>query len=166
MSHLRRVVRGAALGAFALAATAAPSWARNELSLGYRPEAVWSPAVRFVRVDENLKIIEKDAEAGYLIFELRQDKKVFRGSLEIIAASKDYGVRLIVDISDRPSYVELALLGRLERKLLAELGPAPSPPKKPERAPQPPAEPPATVKEAPTQPIPEPAPPPSPRDGK
>lgn len=106
------------------------AWARSEKLMGYAPAAVWSPLVRFVRVDENMKILEKDAEAGFVIFELTQDKKVFRGSLEIIPASKDYGVRVVLDVSDRPSYVEVAMLERLERKLLAELGPAPSPPKK------------------------------------
>ncbi|MEZ4359765.1 MAG: hypothetical protein R3B48_06260 [Kofleriaceae bacterium] len=131
--------------------------ARNEKALGYAPDAVWSPVVRFVRVDENLKILEKDAEAGYVLFELRQDKKTFRGSVEIIA-SKDHGVRLVIDIQDRPSYVELAMLARLERKLTTELGPAPSPPKKPGReSPPAPADKPKEpgVQEAPTQPIPE-----------
>lgn len=143
------------------------AWARSEKLLGYAPASVWSPLVRFVRVDENLKIVDKDPEAGYVIFELVQDKKVFRGSVEVIPASKDYGVRVILDVSDRPSYVELAMLERLERKLLAELGPAPSPPKKLEgKKPAEPAEKDRAesdkdkregggVKEAPLQPIPE-----------
>jgi hypothetical protein len=141
----------------ALLLTSSPGWARSEKLLGYAPEAVWSPLVRFVRVDENLKILDKDAEAGYIVFELRQDKKVFRGSVEVIAASKDHGVRLILDITDRPSYVEVAMLERIERKLLAELGPAPSPPRRPERKPDrplPPQDP--GPGEAPTQPLPEP----------
>jgi hypothetical protein len=158
--------------AFAAFFAAGPSaaWARNEKLLGYSPSSVWSPLVRFVRVDENLKIVDKDAEAGYLIFELRQDKKVFRGTLEVIAASKDYGARVIIDIADRPSYVELAMLERLERKLIAELGPAPSPPKPPERKPDRPSDRPndktndkpndkpndPTQGQIPTQPLPEP----------
>ena len=110
----------------------APAWARSEKSMGYSPQSVWSPVVRFVRVDENLTILERDAEAGYILFELREEKKVFRGSVEIIAASPDHGVRVILDIRDRPSYMEIAMLERLERKLIAELGPAPSPPRKPD----------------------------------
>jgi hypothetical protein len=127
-----RLLLAAGVGVGATLAWAAPAAARSEKLLGYSPASVWSPLVRFLRVDENLKIVDKDVEAGYLIFELTQDKKVFRGSAELIPASKDYGARVILDVSDRPSYVELAMLERLERKLLAELGPAPSPPKKPE----------------------------------
>lgn len=153
----------------AVTARPTPAWARSEKLLGYSPQAVWNPAVRFVRVDENLTITDRDAEAGYILFELREEKKVFRGSLEVIPASPDHGARVILDIRDRPSYMEVAMLERLERKLLAELGPAPSPPKKPDAregkkdggkdggkdgkkdAPGRPSE----LPEAPTQPIPE-----------
>jgi hypothetical protein len=148
----------------ALVLTPTLAWARNEKLLGYSPEAVWNPLVRFVRVDENMKIIDKDAEAGYLIFELRQDKKVFRGTVEVIAASKEYGARVILDITDRPSYVELAMLERLERKLIAELGPAPSAPRRPEPKPARPDKPDPSDPgpgAAPMRPIPEPAPPPN-----
>jgi hypothetical protein len=154
--------------AFALGSlAAAPAEARSEKQLGYSPSAVWGPLVRFVRVDENLKIVDRDQEAGYLIFELVQDKKTFRGSVEIIAATKDHGVRLILDVADRPSYVEVAMLERLERKLYSELGPAPSPPppkKKPKSDGKAEAKPgdkdddkdkPPAVQEAPTVPIPE-----------
>lgn len=113
--------------------------ARSEKTLGYSPKDVWSPTVRFVRVDENLTILERDAELGYILFELREDKKVFRGSVEIIAASADHGARVIVDLRERPSYMEVAMLERLERKLIAELGPAPAPPKKKEKEPARPA---------------------------
>ncbi len=126
-------IRCLALAAVALMVPAVAQ-ARSEKAMGYAPKDVWSPTVRFVRVDESLKILERDAELGYILFELREDKKVFRGSVEIIAASADHGVRVIVDLRDRPSYMEVAMLERLERKLLAELGPAPSPPKK-EKAP-------------------------------
>ncbi len=124
-----RTLATALLGTLLLISSA-PAWARSEKSLGYSPQAVWSPLVRFVRVDENLTIVERDPETGYVLFELREEKKVFRGSFEVIATSPDHGARVILDIRDRPSYVELAMLERLERKLIAELGPAPSPPKR------------------------------------
>ncbi len=132
MIRVRSLLLVLVLAAASSMLAAAPAWARSEKQMGYSPGAVWSPLVRFLRVDENVKIVDKDAEAGYLIFELTQDKKVFRGSVEIIPASKEHGVRVILDVADRPSYVELAMLERLERKLYAELGAAPSPPKKPE----------------------------------
>lgn len=162
---LRRRASLCAAGlAFALGSLAAvPAEAKSEKLLGYSPSSVWGPLVRFVRVDENLKILDRDQEAGYLIFELVQDKKTFRGSVEIVAATKDHGVRLIIDVVDRPSYVEVAMLERLERKLYSELGPAPSPPpapKKPKTDGKTEAKPgdkdkPPTVQEAPLVPIPE-----------
>ena len=119
--------------------------ARSEKTLAYPREPAWQAAVRFIRIDAGLKLIEKDAEAGYLLFELREDKKTFRGSLELIEVVKDGRklVRFVVTIEDRPAWVEIELLTRLERKLRAELGtpsPAPSqpPPKKPEETPAPP----------------------------
>jgi hypothetical protein len=108
--------------------------ARAEKTLAYEREQVWSTAVRFIRVDERLKIVEKDAEAGYVLFELHEDKKTFRGSLEIATILRDgrQYTRFVVTVEDRPSYQETGMLERLERKLRIELGsPAPAPSPKP-----------------------------------
>ena len=108
--------------------------ARSEKTLAYVRDQAWPAAVRFLRVDEHLKIVEKDADAGYVLFELHEDKKTFRGSLEVITVVKDgrSQVRFVVTIEDRPSYLEVTMLERLEHKLRAELGsPAPAPTKKP-----------------------------------
>ena len=116
--------------------------ARSEKTLAYQRDPAWQAAVRFLRVDAKLKVIEKDADAGYVIFEFTEEKKTFRGSLEVIDIVKDNRklTRFVVTIEDRPSWVETELLRKLERKLRAELGtpaPAPSapPPKKDEPAP-------------------------------
>ena len=119
--------------------------ARSEKTLAYQRDQAWPAAVRFIRVDAKLKVIEKDADAGYVIFEYREDNKTFRGSLEVIDIVKDGRklVRFVVQIEDRPAWVEVELLTKLERKLRAELGtpaPAPSPkepPKKEEPKPDP-----------------------------
>jgi hypothetical protein len=108
--------------------------ARSEKTLAYQREQAWPAAVRFLRIEAKLKIIEKDAEAGFVIFEYREDNKTFRGSLEVIDVVKDGRklVRFVVTIEDRPSWVEIEMLTRLERKLRAELGnPAPAPSKEP-----------------------------------
>lgn len=113
--------------------------ARAEKTLAYERDAVWSTVVRFVRVDERLKITEKDAEAGYVLFELREENKTFRGSLEIATILKDGRsyTRFVVTVESRPDYVETGMLNRLEHKLRVELGtpaPAPTPkPKEPEK---------------------------------
>jgi hypothetical protein len=113
--------------------------ARSEKSLAYPRDQAWPAAVRFIRVDERLKVIEKDADAGYLLFEMKDDGKVYRGSLEVIDTVKDgrHVVRFVMTLEDRPSYLEIDMLNRLEMKLRAELGsPAPAPtPKKPDEPP-------------------------------
>jgi len=104
--------------------------ARSEKTLAYPRDPAWAAAVRFVRVDAGLKIIEKDADAGYVIFEFKEEKKTFRGSLEVMEVEKDGRkvIRFVMTIEDRPQWVEIELLTKLERKLRSELGtPAPSP---------------------------------------
>ena len=129
--------------AFVLVASSV-AFARSEKTLAYPRDQAWPAAVRFIRVDERLKVIEKDNDAGYVLFELREDKKTFRGSLEVIDIVKDgrHLVRFVIQIEDRPSWLEIEMLNRLERKLRTELGaPAPAPTPKPKDEP-PPAPPP------------------------
>jgi hypothetical protein len=126
-------------GLAVLAGAAAPAWARSEKTLAYHRDQVWPTAVRFLVVDERVKVTEKDADAGYVMFELRDDGKTFRGALEVMTVIRDgrTQVRFVLSIADRPSWLELAMLARLETKLRAELG-SPSPPPS-----APPPEPPA-----------------------
>ena len=114
------------------------AYARSEKTLAYEREPAWATAVRFIRVNAGLKVIEKDTDAGYVIFEFKEEKKTFRGSLELIEVIKDgrKAIRFVMTIEDRPSWVEIEMLTKLERKLRAELGsPAPSPTPKPKEAP-------------------------------
>ena len=107
------------------------AWARSEKTLAYPRDQVWSTAVRFLAVDEHAKIAEKDADAGYVTFELRDEGRPYRGSLEVVTVNREghSAVRFVLQIADRPSCMELAMLARLEDKLRAELGsPAPPPP--------------------------------------
>jgi hypothetical protein len=115
--------------------------ARSEKTLAYPRDSAWAAAVRFIRVDAKLKITEKDADAGYVIFELHEEKKTFRGSLECIDTVKDgrHVVRFVMTLEDRPEWQEIELLDKLEQKLRTELGaPAPAPtPKKDDPPPAP-----------------------------
>jgi hypothetical protein len=112
-----------------VAALAGPAAARSEKTLAYQRAEVWPAAVRFLVVEEHLKITEKDADAGYVLFELLDDGKPYRGSLEVMSVVVDgqTEVRFVLQIADRPSWIEVAMLTRLERKLHSELG-SPSPP--------------------------------------
>jgi hypothetical protein len=111
----------------------APAAAKTAGTASYPYEQVWPTAVRFLRVDEGVTILEKDAEAGYIVFELEDDKRKFRGSFEIARVKDDAGrdaSRLVVRIRDRPAYMEQGLIDRLLEKLHDEIGePAPPPPR-------------------------------------
>ena len=122
----------------ALATLAGTAAARSERALAYSREQAWPAAVRFLAVDERLKVTDKDADAGYALFELRDEGKVFRGALEVIPVVVEGRpvVRFVLTIEDRPSWLEVAMLGRLERKLRLELG-APAPPPTPRPRPEP-----------------------------
>ncbi|MEO6773496.1 MAG: hypothetical protein ABI467_10815 [Kofleriaceae bacterium] len=122
-------------------ALASPAWARSQKTLAYPRAEAFATAVRFIRVDEGLKLIEKDGDDGYVLFELHEEKRTFRGSLEVIDVVQDdrRQVRFVITLADRPEWQERAMLDRLEQKLRDELGaPAPAPTKKdpPPRPPQ------------------------------
>jgi hypothetical protein len=135
MATMRRELVLAAALALVLAIAPRAASARSERTVGHAFKRVWPTAVRFLRIDEHLELVDKDADAGYVVFELRDKGKVFRGSLELIALSEDdrpAGVRLVVTIDGRPEYTESGLLDRLLDKLHRELGEddAPSPPRR------------------------------------
>src|SRR5262245_63266580 len=106
--------------AVALLLLAAPAAAKTSRELPYAYEPVWSALVRFLRVDEKLKVTEKDADTGYVLFELSEGKRTFTGAAEL--SKNGSGVRLVVRINDRPAYMELGLIDRFEVKLHEELG--------------------------------------------
>jgi len=136
MPVVRRRLASALL-VLALAVT--PAAARSEKTLGYAREQVWPTAVRFLAVDEHAKLLDKDADAGYVLFEFKDEGKAYRGSLELASVTVDgrTSVRFVLQLDDRPSWLEVAMLQRLERKLRSELG-APPNAKKPEPPPPPP----------------------------
>lgn len=105
--------------------------AKSQKKLAYAYEQVWPAVVRFLRVDEGFEIIEKDADAGYVIFTVSEDGKRFRGSMELVRTGEKQdqpGLLLLVAIEDRPEYMEQGIIERFEQKLRAELG-SPRPPK-------------------------------------
>lgn len=117
--------------------------ARSEKTIGYEAAKVWPTAVRYLRVDAGVKITEKDADAGYVMFELVDEGKTYAGSLELIVADDDAGprCRIAIHINDRPSYMEAVMLEKLEQKIRAEHGS--EPPRRPPEKKRPPEPPPA-----------------------
>jgi hypothetical protein len=135
----RRHLASFAVAALVIAGLATPASARSEQTFAYPRAQVWPTVVRFLVVDEHVKVTERDAEAGYVLFELRDDGKTFHGSLEVMTVLRDGRslVRFVLQIADRPSWLEIAMLARLETKLRAELGaPAPAPSTPPAESPR------------------------------
>ena len=132
------MIRIALIVALAAAALVAPSRAaaRTQATLSYSYDKVWPTVIRFLRIDERLRVTEKDAEAGYVLFELEDDGYTFRGSIEL-AKVRDQERRnaslIVVHINDRPAYMEQGLIDRLHQKLRRELGDPVDPPPPPEK---------------------------------
>ncbi len=118
-------------------AAGGPAGAETKRTAPYPYSQVWPTAVRFLRIDENHEILEKDGDAGYVIFAVDDDGKRFRGTLELVRVVDDGrpAVRLTVDIEDRPAYMEAGILDRMLIKLRAEHGPPAAPPPEPEPKP-------------------------------
>ncbi len=98
--------------------------AKTARDLTYRSSQIWRSAVRFLRVDQNFKVLEKDRDAGYLLFEYADAGKTYSASMEMIPLvrnEKRY-VRASIRIESMPSYVEAVLIDRFLRKLKEEYG--------------------------------------------
>src|SRR5262245_19338485 len=61
---------------------AADAAVRTELR--YRFDQVWPAALRLVRVDLGCEIRERDAEAGFVLFDYKEGSRVVPGSIEVI----------------------------------------------------------------------------------
>jgi hypothetical protein len=129
-SHLAVAVTAAVL----LAASGADAKTLSTVSYPY--DQVFPGAVRFLRIDERMTIVEKDRDAGYIVFELVDDGKTYQGSFEVARVRDDDGrdaSRLVVRIQDRPAYMEQGLIDRFGVKLREELGDPPDPPPPPKK---------------------------------
>jgi hypothetical protein len=121
-----------ALAACLLLLASAPAAAKTAREFPYAYEPVWTALVRFLRVDEKLKLLEKDSDTGYVLFELTEGKRTFSGAAEVMKLER--ATRVIIRIGDRPAYMEAGMLDRFSDKLHEELGeppPAPTPAPKP-----------------------------------
>ncbi|MBN2575966.1 MAG: hypothetical protein JXP73_15485 [Deltaproteobacteria bacterium] len=125
---------GLALAA-ALLAVPAPCWARTVEMVPYPITSVWPTSVRFLRVDRDFPIREKDESAGYVLFDYTDGPKLCRASLELIRATDREGrdaTRLAVAIPDLPKRYERMLLDKLAAKMRDDHGPPAPPPRRPE----------------------------------
>lgn len=125
-----------------LAGLSAPSEveAKTGYDSPYSYERTWNAATRLVRVDLGFKIVERDENTGYVLFEYKSSEsgaKVSTGSMEIV--KREDGASVLVQLNDMPRYHEQVLADQLARKLRAEYG-DPPPKRKPIDAGAPPSD--------------------------
>jgi hypothetical protein len=120
-----------ALGGLLLAIGSAR--ARSTSALPYPFEEVWPTAIRYLRVDRAATLREKDPESGYVLFDLSEGGKSYKGSLELIRVADPEGrqaTRVVANLPDLPRHFESTLLDKLTYKVRDEYGsPAPPPPR-------------------------------------
>ncbi len=107
----------------------ATAYAKTSRDSPYTFEQTWNTAVRLIRVDLGYKIDEKDERNGYLLFEYEDKGVKGSGSVEMFRGDK--AVRVVCQLPKFPSYHEVIILDRLEKKLREEYGPPPERPKPP-----------------------------------
>jgi hypothetical protein len=130
---------GVGLGMVLLAAsqvTGLPeAHARSIGTVPYPLADVWPSTVRFLRIDRDCTIREKDDTAGYILFDYPEGAKVHKGSFELIRGNDNEGrevTKVIVSLPDLPRHYERLLIDKLGDKLREDRGsPAPRPPRKP-----------------------------------
>lgn len=111
--------------------------ARSSSVVSYHYEQVWGAAVRLIRVDQGFAISDQDRDVGYILFDYTRSGHRAQGSLELIRSERSDRpeIRVIVHLSNTPSYLERLLLDQLERKLRGDFGdPAPVRPSSPPRS--------------------------------
>lgn len=104
-----------------------PSEANSHRELTYRYTQVWGSLIRFLRVDQHCPISEKDKKSGYILFSYPNRDRTIPGSVEVVPIEKDqkHYIRIGLNLSEMPSYVETLLLDKLIKKLKNEYGPEP-----------------------------------------
>jgi len=139
----------ASLGLVLAAAPGAASAGGVVRPYGYAFDQVWSATVRLLRVDRGFKILEKDPETGYILFEFKEsakDERSWRAGVELLRDKDESGrtvIKVKIEIQDKPELPDAVLHDRLREKLRAEYGPpfsaptdAPPPKDKPKDPPK------------------------------
>jgi hypothetical protein len=98
--------------------------ARSSSLYAYPESRIWTSVVRLVRVDFESPIVEKDKDAGYLLFSYAHAGKQYAGSVEVVPTvdKGEQRVKVLIQIAGMPSYVERMMLDKLEKKLVQEFG--------------------------------------------
>jgi len=135
MTRTRVSLATALLGGVVLLASAA--FARVEGDSAYSKAQTYSGALRYLRVDLDYEVVEKDPESAYLVFRYTppgQGKTEALGTVEVVETGER--CRVYVRIPRMPEYHERVLRDGLLHKLREEYGPpAPRKPDRPDKDP-------------------------------
>jgi hypothetical protein len=114
--------------------------------LPYPIEQVWPTAIRYLRVDRGFSVVDRDRDAGFILFEFglgegHDGSPKGHGSLELVLTTDPSGraaVKLQISTDAGPLHLPHAIADGLAAKLKTEHGqPAPPPSAPPSPAPQP-----------------------------
>jgi hypothetical protein len=113
-------------------------------TLSYPIDQVWPAALRYLRVDRGFALVDRDREAGYILFDIPlsqngESEASGRGSLEMVATEDSSGrpaVSIQVSTDAGPSYLPHAIGDGLAKKMKSERG-QPAPPPKDDAPPPP-----------------------------
>jgi hypothetical protein len=128
---MRRLVHvvliGFAISMLALALTRAPDANASVAYVSpYTFEQTFGSGLRLIRVDLGLKILEKDKDSGFILFEYTSPEsgnKTYPGSMELVETKE--GVHVAVQIPQMPQYHERMIVDQLAKKLETEHGEPP-----------------------------------------
>jgi hypothetical protein len=123
----------------AIAGAAAVAHARSAAVVPYASGDVWPATIRFLRVDHDYAIKEKDEPAGYVLFELPENKRLYRAALELVKTTDEEGraaTQIVCTMPELPRRYEAALLDKLTAKVRDERGPPPPAARKPTQDPK------------------------------
>jgi hypothetical protein len=108
--------------------------ARVDTVLPYAISDVWPTTIRFVRLDRGYTMKERDEEAGYIMFEVHEGPRVYRGSIELVRTRDNDGrdaTRVLLTLPEMPRHWEQTMLEKLTAKVKDEYGSPPPAPRRP-----------------------------------
>lgn len=111
--------------------------ARVEAESDYTRAQTYNGALRYLRVDLGYEVVEKDQDAGYILFRYEPPGRrgnPTNGSIEVLESKER--VKLVIQLPQMPTYHETTLRDGLLKKLRTEYGEPPKKKKPSEDAPK------------------------------
>ena len=125
MNNIYKPVVAAVLFVMFLMPGAAYAKHNKKMTINY--DDLWSGSIRYLRIEKNFEIKDKDKEAGYIIFIYKypnDKKKTSRATMEFIVKGKTADgkskVNIQVNIETAPEFLEIHLVTGLVEKLKKE----------------------------------------------